>query len=219
MKTIKAIIFDFDNTLANRTLGAYLAYGAMLDCFFPELQNDLVYREAVLQDVMHWDLYGNYSKKFVVENLQKKYALHLPVDIEQWWIENLYRYEALFDDTIETLQYLKQKGYLLGILTNGSASSQRSKLEKTQVISYVDKTVVCGEHSFKKPERQAFDCICQQLQVEPYEAVYVGDIYSNDVIGAKKAGLMPIWICSDPYLINSDQVTRIYQISDLKKLF
>lgn len=216
---IKAIIFDFDNTLADRTHASYLTYCYMLDSFFPQVEKGSVYREAILQDLMNWDMYGNYRKDFISDNLYAKYGLKLEVEISKWWRENQPTFEDLFPDTIETLLYLKNKGYKLGVLTNGEAKSQRAKVTKTNLDLYMDYMVICGEHQFQKPAKEAFDYICEKLQVKNEEAVYVGDIYSNDVIGSYNAGLTPIWMWPEDRRINEDGVTRIYKISDLKEIF
>lgn len=219
MENIKAIIFDFDNTLADRTKATYLAFCFMLDEFAPELEKGSIYREAVLQDMMAWDMFGNYRKSFIAENLEEKYGIKLPIALGEWWSVNQYKFEDLFPDTIETLLYLKQKGYKLGVLTNGSSISQKAKLDKNHVSDYVDEVVICGDYDFQKPDQKAFDYICHALDVKNEEAIYVGDIYSNDMLGATNARMECIWMWPDGRRFHSSNVVQISKISDLKRIF
>jgi len=219
MENIKAIIFDFDNTLADRTKASYQTYCYFMDQYMPEYEKGSVEREAVLQDFMIWDMFGNYKKTFINEALENKYGVKLDFDFGKWWRENQYHFEDLYPDTVETIEYLKSKGYKLGVLTNGDGASQRAKVTKTHLDDYMDEMVVCGEHDFSKPQKAAFDCICQKLGVKNEEAVFVGDIYSNDVLGAYRAGLIPIWIWPDGVRWHSDSVKRIDKISELKEIF
>ena len=43
-----------------------------------------------------------------------------------------------------------------------------------------------------KPEPHIFVHACERLNVIPTEAVYVGDNYYADVVGARRAGLQPV---------------------------
>lgn len=219
MNNIKAIIFDFDNTLADRTKATYDAFYYLLSLYAPELKDGSIEKETVVQDLMIWDQFGNYPKKFVAENLEAKYGIKLPFVFVDWWSENQHKFENLFPDTIETLTYLRNKGYKLGVITNGNSKSQNAKLNRVHISDYVDSTIVCGDYDFQKPEKVAFDFACKQLGVKNEEAVYVGDIYSNDVTGAARAGLTPIWIWPDGRRLHNDGVKQIAKISELIDLF
>jgi len=45
----------------------------------------------------------------------------------------------------------------------------------------------------EKPGKEIFNIACQQLNILNEEACYVGDHFTNDVIGATNAGLRAIW--------------------------
>lgn len=218
-KAKKAIIFDYDNTLADRTLATFLTYSALLEEFAPQLVKGSIEREAMLQDLMIWDMFGNYSKQFCADNLEKRYGIKLPIPITDWWVNNQHNYEDLFPEAIDTLVYLRSKGYKLGVLTNGISKSQRAKVERVGLEKYVDCIVICGDHDFQKPAKAAFDYVCNEMGVDASESVYIGDIYSNDVYGSFRAGLTPIWIWPDGKRLSNNTVTRISNLEELKDIF
>ena len=49
-----------------------------------------------------------------------------------------------------------------------------------------------GDVRMWKPEPYIFIHACERLNIAPTEAVYVGDNYFADVVGARRAGLLPV---------------------------
>ncbi|MGZ3689067.1 MAG: HAD family hydrolase, partial [Bdellovibrionota bacterium] len=44
------------------------------------------------------------------------------------------------------------------------------------------------------PDARIFLKACAALDIEPSSAIFVGDLYELDVVGARNAGLKPIWL-------------------------
>ena len=125
---IKAVIFDIDGTLADRAKGGCNAYRVYLKEFVVKEKVDPVYFEAMIQDLLLLDQFGNSDKKLIVEQFNKKYGYNIDhVHLYDWWVRNLGLYEPLFENTLKTLDYLKEK-YKLGMITNGSTIGQNTKL-------------------------------------------------------------------------------------------
>ena len=71
-KNIKAVLFDFDDTLGHRESYAYDTFYRLLkSCTDFEDEMEL---EAILQDVMIWDEQGNIHKQHIVDMLKQKGA-------------------------------------------------------------------------------------------------------------------------------------------------
>jgi FMN phosphatase YigB (HAD superfamily) len=49
-----------------------------------------------------------------------------------------------------------------------------------------------------KPHVRPFAAILERLEVEPEEAIFVGDRVYDDVVGAQSAGIRAVWIRRDP---------------------
>lgn len=212
---IKAIIFDYDGTLADRTKATCTAFRIYLQSFVIEDKIDAVHLEAMVQDLVLWDEYGAGSKRLMVEKFDKKYSYSINYDhLFNWWINNLGTYEPLFENTIKTLDYLKEK-YKLGIITNGTVTGQNTKINSSNIRHYFDCILISDEFKSAKPDAAIFNEALKQLDVLAHEAIYVGDSYSNDVIGAYNAKITPIWIWSEDGRYNQDSVKRIYKIEDL----
>ncbi len=84
--------------------------------------------------------------------------------------------------------------YRLGLLTNGPVEAQRGKLGELGWEEYFDATVVTGELDAGKPDRRAFDALCERLDVQPEEMVYIGDNPVADIRGANEAGMKTIQV-------------------------
>ncbi len=212
---IKAVIFDFDGTLADRAKGGCNAYRVYLKEFVVKEKVDPVYFEAMIQDLMLLDQFGTINKKLIAEKFNRKYGYNIDhVHLYNWWVRNLGLYEPLFENTLKTLDYLKEK-YKLGMITNGSIIGQNIKIDSTNIRHYFDSIIISDEFGKAKPDVSIFNESLKQLDVLPHEAIYVGDTYSNDIQGAYNAGITPIWIWSDDGRYNLDSARRIYRIEEL----
>ena len=67
-----------------------------------------------------------------------------------------------------------------------------------------------------KPDAAIFHLSLEQLKLAPHEAVYVGDSYGHDVLGAQAAGLQAILL--DPLGLHpQSESLRIRALGDLLK--
>ena len=70
-----------------------------------------------------------------------------------------------------------------------------------------------------KPDPLIFRCAAERLNLNVDECVYVGDVFSNDVFGALRAGMKAVWIWKRGYRQCRYDVQKIETLSDLKKLY
>lgn len=210
----KAVLFDFDNTLANRERSAYLCYKDVITQSVDT--KDPVEIEAIVQDAVLYDQAGDVPKQYVIDKLEQKYPFKVVMDdFQTYWNERFYTYTILFEDTLETLETLKKKGIKIGIVTNGDAKGQRHKLEYSKVIDYVDCVVVSREVGLSKPDPAIFELAMQQLQVKPEECLFVGDLYGRDILGAYRAKIQPLWMCRYHEVYQETDIPLIHQIKEV----
>ena len=219
MSSIKAIFFDFDDTLGNREYYAYDCYRAILK------ENtdieDPVEFEAVVQDCMLWDEKGNINKTHVKDRLAARYGIRLPYDdFNVYWDSVLWKYTQAYEETRDVLTQLKKK-YQIGIITNGPSDGQRNKLRQSGLADLFaeDHIIVSGDHPFAKPDPRLFLAACEKLGVQPCEAVHVGDIYARDVLGAYRAGMTPVWIWTQGDRKNHSGVRKIHSLRELLEIY
>ncbi|MDW6057920.1 HAD family hydrolase [Streptomyces sp. FXJ1.4098] len=100
------------------------------------------------------------------------------------------RPDPAVDDTFRRLVEV----YQLGIVTNGDAHHQHAKLQRTGLDGYFE-TVVCTlGNGRRKPDPGPFHRACDDLAVQPEQCLYVGDEWGTDIVGARAAGMHPVWI-------------------------
>jgi putative hydrolase of the HAD superfamily len=93
------------------------------------------------------------------------------------------------------LGQLRQRGWRLGILTNGNPDVQRAKVRALGVAPLVDAVVYAEEVApGGKPAPEAFRAAVSRLGGESSRTVMIGDDLQRDVLGARRAGLHAIHV-------------------------
>jgi HAD superfamily hydrolase (TIGR01549 family) len=94
------------------------------------------------------------------------------------------------------LAELKRAGVHLGLVTNTSLphSIIVEEFQRLSLYDYFDTVVCSSEIVFRKPDRAMFDVALRALKVSPEEAMFVGDDYFADVVGAHKVGMKTVWL-------------------------
>ena len=101
-----------------------------------------------------------------------------------------------FADVLPTLNRLSP--IPLGVITNGNNLQQRRKLERTGLAPLFRTVVTSDELGIAKPDPRIFTEACRRGDVDPRNAVFIGDNWSADVEGSLAAGLRPIWLRRSP---------------------
>ena len=94
----------------------------------------------------------------------------------------------MFDDVKPCLRELKRRGLKLGIISNWD-DRLRPLLRELQLDNYFDSIVVSGPGGTQKPEAEIFQAAAAQLDTRPEAILHIGDSASEDVAGARAAGL------------------------------
>jgi len=100
---------------------------------------------------------------------------------------------TLFDDVIPTLQGLKQRKLILGLLTNLNQDMQPI-CRQLNLEPYLDFVVTSEEAGADKPAPPVFLTALEKAGVEADQAIHIGDQYQQDVAGARGVGISPILI-------------------------
>ncbi|MDF3129134.1 HAD family hydrolase [Kiritimatiellaeota bacterium B1221] len=97
-------------------------------------------------------------------------------------------------DVPPLLERLKEQ-YRLGFLSNYPCShSIISSLENLGMADFFESVVVSADVGYAKPHPDAYATLIKEMNLDPAEAVYVGDNWLADVQGAKRAGMRAIWV-------------------------
>lgn len=190
---IKAVFFDFDDTLQSRK-GAYRLYCEdFLTKYFPDISDEERLRKL---DEMEEHVDGGYKDREV----------YFPELIELWSWESHPPMQELFDSfnydfgkhvvmldgAVDVLKQIKARGYIIAAVTNGVSSLQNIKLDTAGIRDLFDAVVVSGDIGIYKPDRRIFEEAARRVGVLPEEVVFVGDHPVNDIKGALGAGMKAI---------------------------
>lgn len=217
---VRAILFDFDDTLQNRAVAFRKYEDFFFQKYFPQLS--LQEKEARADFMLRANNGGYVVYLDYFALLRETWGWTDGPSAEELYREFQFRfpeYSTLFPDTVEVLTALRQRGYLLGILTNGPRVQQNRKLDVSGLRPLVDIAVVSGDEGVHKPDPEIFRRVAARLGVACESCVYVGDHPVNDIQGAAAAHMRPIYMDAFGKGAPPENVTEIRCLSELLDIF
>lgn len=94
---------------------------------------------------------------------------------------------------VDTLKELRRRGYRLGLITVCSEDIEVLWPE-SQFAGLFDAEVFSSRIGFSKPDPRIYLACCEELGVEPRQAVFVGDGANDELEGARRVGMEAILI-------------------------
>lgn len=122
----------------------------------------------------------------------------------------------LFPDALPVLRQLKEKGKILGIVSNWD-SRLFGICEGLGLVPYLDFILASALVGAAKPHRRIFEEALKRAGVAPEEALHVGDSLKDDVRGARAAGIHALFI--DRRGGRTSQVPTISALQFLGEMF
>ena len=92
---------------------------------------------------------------------------------------------------IEGLAALRRAGFIVGVVSNADGTVDQL-LAGAGFAPHLAFVVDSGVVGIEKPDPRIFDIALGLAGVTAEEAVYVGDLYPVDVVGARRAGIEPV---------------------------
>ena len=123
---------------------------------------------------------------------------------------------ALYDDSLPTLKALKNKGFVLGLITS-MGKEMNILCKKSGIDTCLDFTATLEEVDAGKPKPPIFLLALERAKVDPHEAVYVGDQYETDVLGARGVGIKPILTDRFDLMPEVSDCIRIRSLTELDR--
>lgn len=118
-----------------------------------------------------------------------------PEQINETYFKNLGQGGALLPGALELVRDLSEQ-YELYIVTNGNAATQKTRLERSGLLSYVNSYFVSEDAGAAKPDVRYFDYVFSRIPgFEKDQALLIGDSLTSDMQGAKNAGIDSLWYC------------------------
>ena len=198
-----AILFDLDDTLFDHQYASGMALTAMHATYAP----DLAFAPFAIK---HAEILEHFHARFLmgeftlaearVARMQALFAAFdrdINADIALL-AANHYREQhqanrRLLDGALELLDALRGK-CKLGIVTNNSAAEQIEKLRALGIAEYFEAVVISEAVGVAKPDAKIFTIALQRLRVDASDAVFIGDNWINDIVGAISVGMHAVWL-------------------------
>ncbi len=221
MGRIKAIFFDFMNTLFRFRDNEKTLIGSFLEKV-SEFVNKRLGINISTEEL--WDIF-NKTVGFLetirlstlidypVEILVRTFTSRLGIFVEEdkKHIEDIYTTiladgVSPYSDVVGTLEYLKNSGYMVGLISNVQQYRfVETALKRNRLDTYFDAKVYSGIVGIRKPHPNIFKYAVNLLGIREDEAIMVGDSFVDDFYGAINAGLRPI------LLVRAEDKYRRYQ--------
>lgn len=117
-------------------------------------------------------------------------------------------------DAVPVIRELKKLGLIVAAISNTDDGQIERLLRALEVADYLDLIVDSHVVGLTKPDPRIFLHTIERLGVAPDEAVYIGDSYTQDVVGARRAGLRAILF--DPFDMHTElEAVRIRSLREL----
>jgi HAD superfamily hydrolase (TIGR01549 family) len=141
-------------------------------------------------------------------------------------MERLYRdriheksvpFEDIRADIIELLEGLQKRGIKLGLVSNCTEEEVKS-WQSSRLAPYFDEVIFSYETGYAKPDPRIYELACKRLGVRAEQCIFVGDGGSNELDGARQAGLSPyqaIWFLPESF---SGRITNHKKLERPEKL-
>ncbi|WP_292378671.1 HAD family hydrolase [Methanosarcina sp. UBA289] len=188
--TLKAILFDMDNTLFDFIAAKMEAFRKILS-FIGREKGDIAEEPSelfryFLRGTYGFEDYENIRDYMQDRNLFTAQGYRKCCEIyEQEKLENLELYPAVTN----TLDKLKGLGLKLAIITDADKHHALARLTKVGLLNYFDLLVAADTTGTKKPDPTHFLFALEVLEITPEETLVVGDSIKRDIVPARKLGL------------------------------
>lgn len=123
----------------------------------------------------------------------------------------------VFPDAAPALSALRARGLVVGAVSNW-VWQLPELLHTLDLVSHFDFIAASSRIGFEKPHPGIFEWALAQAQVEPEEAMHVGDHLDADVEGARSVGIAPVLIDRHDRFASADVPTRTPLIHSLAEL-
>lgn len=214
----KAVLFDFDDTLQDRPV-AFLAFSRyFVKRHFPDLPADEQEARAVAMARLNGDGYVRYPD--YVEEVKALFSWENAPENEAllWEIQRDFPlFTSLLPGVAEGLCVLREKGWRLGVITNGYSRMQNKKLDVCGLRPLFDAVVVSGDEKVHKPDPELFRRAAMRLGVACENCVFVGDHPVNDIEGAVAAGMQPVFMQASGKFPPPADVPLVHTMAELLK--
>ena len=195
---IRAVLFDFDDTLHRRAPAFHRAVRQFIDRYWADRPDED--RQALTEEMIRVNGHGYHMampyRELIARFLPTRDGA--PVcDPDRALAAFTASFAAacrLVPDAVPTLRALRGRGLAVGVITNGYSRNQNQKIDFTGLRPELDIVLVSGDEGIHKPDPRLFRLAAARLGLPCESCLYVGDHPVNDIAGARSAGMRAAWL-------------------------
>lgn len=228
MKQYQHLFFDLDHTIwdfetnAKETLqDLYIQHNLIernitdFDAFFERYSYhnerlwDKYTKGIIKQDELRWKRMwlALLDYKIADEALSKQMAID--------FLHLLPTKKNLFPHTIEVLDYLRNKNYVMHLITNGFEAVQHNKIRNSNLAQYFTEVITSEASNSLKPQKEIFEFALQKSGAILDTSIMIGDNQEADIQGGINAGMDTVFV---NHLKVIPTVNATYTIEHLQEL-
>jgi len=202
----KHIFFDLDNTLWDFEANSKETLSELFDKYLQEKVKpsfEMFFKEYVKVNAKYWERYrhGKVKKEDLRVNRFHDtfllFGLNDKVLAEKFATEYLeicpYKKQVM-PGCFEVLDYLKEKGYPMVIITNGFDEVQHIKMENCGLSTYFQGVVTSEKLNCKKPYPDIFHHAFSLVNAKAESSLMIGDNHDSDIVGAANLGMDSVYL-------------------------
>jgi putative hydrolase of the HAD superfamily len=200
MRKYDFLFFDLDNTLWDFSVNSRKALTEALDKLDITGRIDSYDDYFSLYEKINESLWKDYRDKKITKNalIVERFSRSLGafgISNQDWeginklYLECMALQTQLFPRTLETLEYLKAKGYQMHIITNGFREVQHAKLKNCGLSDYFGKVFISEDIHTTKPHREIFEYALKSTNAPKNKSIMIGDSWETDIEGALAFGI------------------------------
>jgi putative hydrolase of the HAD superfamily len=222
------IFFDLDHTLWDFDLNAKESLIELYEALQLKEEGitdfDAFYKSYLHHNQILWDRYhhGHISSEELKWKRMWRTLLDFKIGSEPLarkmsvaFLERLPEKQHLFPYALEILQYLKDKGYKLHLITNGFEAVQWRKLRSSGLVGYFEEVITSEKSGSVKPNKAIFEFALTRTGATLEESIMIGDNQDADIQGALNMGMACVFVNH----IGAEPVANpTYTITHLKEL-
>ncbi|HBR12974.1 MAG TPA: noncanonical pyrimidine nucleotidase, YjjG family [Chryseobacterium sp.] len=229
MNNMRHIFFDLDNTLWDHRKNAYLTikelfnqqkitekYGIDFESFH-KVYHDI--NEHLWEQIRDGEIDKDYLRKHRFYDSFLSFGIddaQLSDYFERHFLDEILNYNELVDGAIDILDYLRNKGYIMHIISNGFQEVTERKCILSGISDYFETITSADSIGLRKPRPEIFDYSLNLAKAAKEESIMIGDDWIADVKGAQNFGMDVIFF--DVYHNNPEEagLKVVRHLSEIK---
>ena len=166
------LLFDADNTLLDfdkaenealkKVMTDYKLHITEENCRRYSEINDALWKKFEKGEIEKADIKSTRFREFF--KFMKVEEDYDPLEVNNTYISYLREGGYVIEGANELCKALKEKGYMIYVITNGIAATQARRLSLSGLLPYIDDVFVSETIGFQKPKKEYFDYVLKSIK-------------------------------------------------------